>query len=60
MIRRLLRWIASALGVLLLVVALVLTGFRIAADRRETLSRFDNAPKTGRFFRAADVYMFVQ
>lgn len=51
---------AYSLGVLLLVVALVLTGFRIAADRRETQSRFDAAPKTGRFVRAADVYMFVQ
>ena len=60
MIRRLFRWLASSLGVLLLVAALVLTGFRLAADRRETLSRFDAAPKTGRFVRAADVYMFVQ
>ena len=60
MIRRLLRWIAYSLGVLLLVVALALTGFRIAADRRETLSRFDAAPKTGRFVRAADVHLFVQ
>ena len=60
MIRRLFRWAAYSLGVLLLVVALVLTGFRIAADRRETLSRFDAAPKTGRFVRAADVHLFVQ
>ena len=51
---------AYALGVILVVVALVLTGFRFAADRRETLSRFDAAPRTGRFVRAADVYMFVQ
>ena len=60
MIRRVLRWVAYSLGVLLLVVALVLTGFRVAADRRETLSRFDAAPKTGRFVRAGDVHLFVQ
>ena len=51
---------AYSLGALLLVVALVLTGFRVAADRRETLSRFDAAPKSGRFVRAADVHLFVQ
>ena len=51
---------AIALGVLLLAVALVLAGFRVAADRRETLSRFDAAPKSGRFVRAADVHLFVQ
>ena len=51
---------ATVVGVLVLVVALVLTGFRIAADRRETQSRFDAAPKTGRFVRAADVHLFVQ
>jgi pimeloyl-ACP methyl ester carboxylesterase len=52
--------VAVAVGVLLLILALVLTGFRIAADRRETLSRFDAAPKSGRFVRAADVHLFVQ
>src|SRR5688500_1220475 len=51
---------AFALGVVLLVAALVLTGFRIAADRRETLSRYDAAPKTGRYVRAADVHLFIQ
>ena len=60
MIRRLVRWVAVVLGVLVLVVALVLAGFRVAANRRETLSRFDAAPKTGRFVRAADVHLFVQ
>ena len=60
MIRRVLRWLAYSVGVLLLVVALVLVGFRVAADRRETQSRFDVAPKTGRFVRAADVHLFVQ
>ena len=44
----------------MLVAALVLTGFRVAADRRETLSRYDAAPKTGRFVRVADVHLFVQ
>ena len=54
------RWFGFQLGGALLVVALVLFGFRIAADRRETLSRYDAAPKTGRFVRAADVDLFVQ
>ncbi|HEU4721622.1 MAG TPA: alpha/beta hydrolase [Gemmatimonadaceae bacterium] len=55
---------ARGIGYLLagaaLVLALVLVGFRVAADRRETLSRYDAAPKTGRYVRAADVDLFVQ
>ncbi len=44
----------------LLAVLLVLTGHRVAAARRETRSRHDAAPSTGRFVRAADVELFVQ
>jgi pimeloyl-ACP methyl ester carboxylesterase len=44
----------------LLVVALALVGFRVAAERRETAARRDAAPNTGRFVRAADVDVFVQ
>ena len=54
------RIVAYSLGALLLAVALVLTGFRIAAARRETLSRHEAAPSAGRFVRAADVELFVQ
>src|SRR5215218_9103590 len=58
--RRLLRWTGWLLGVLVLAVILVLAGFRVAAARRETLSRHDAAPKTGRFVKAADVELVVQ
>jgi pimeloyl-ACP methyl ester carboxylesterase len=54
-VRRLLRWTGWLLGVLVLAVVLVLAGFRVAAARRETSSRHDAAPKTGRFVKAADV-----
>ncbi len=57
---RLARYFAYSLGALLLVIALGLTGFRLAAARRETLSRHAAAPSTGRFVRAADVELFVQ
>jgi pimeloyl-ACP methyl ester carboxylesterase len=39
---------------------IVLTGFRLAAARRETVSRVAAAPPTGHFVRAADVEMYVQ
>jgi pimeloyl-ACP methyl ester carboxylesterase len=58
--RRALRWTGRLLGVLLLVIVLVLAGFRIAAARREMHLRHDAAPKTGRFVQAADVELFVQ
>ena len=62
--RRVLRWTGRVLGVLLLavvlVVVLVLTGFRIAAAQRETRLRHDEAPSMGRFVKAADVELFVQ
>jgi len=58
--RRALRWTGRLLGVLLLVIVLVLAGFRIAAARREMHLRHDAAPKTGRFVQAADVDLFVQ
>ena len=58
--RRVLRWMGSGVVVLLLAFVLVLAGFRVAAARRETLSRHDAAPRTGRFVPAADVELFVQ
>lgn len=39
---------------------LVLSGFRVAAWRREVRVSADVAPRTGRFVHAADVDMFVQ
>ena len=59
-VRRGLLRVGYGIGVLLLAVVLVLAGFRVAAARRETLSRRDGAPSTGRFVRAADIEMFVQ
>ena len=58
--RRALRWTGWLLFVLLLAIALVLAGFRVAAASRETHLRHDAAPKTGRFVQAADVDLFVQ
>ena len=54
------RIVAYSLGALLLAVALILAGYRVAAARRETQSRQDAAPKSGRFVHAADVELFVQ
>ena len=45
---------------LVLAVVIVLAGFRAAAARRETRSRHDAAPKSGRFVPAGDVELFVQ
>jgi pimeloyl-ACP methyl ester carboxylesterase len=59
-VRRWLLRVGWGVGVLLLAAVLVLAGFRVAAARRETLSRRDAAPSTGRFVRAADVDLFVQ
>jgi len=61
---RVVRWTGLAIGTVLLavvlVVLLVLGGFRVAAAQRETRLRHDEAPSTGRFVTAADVEVFVQ
>jgi pimeloyl-ACP methyl ester carboxylesterase len=57
---RLIRWLVNLLVVLLIGTIFVLAGFRIAAARREVLSRSEAAPSTGQFVHAADVQMFVQ
>jgi pimeloyl-ACP methyl ester carboxylesterase len=53
-----------AIAVLLLLVvglpAVVLSGFRVAAARRERVPRIAAAPGTGRFVRAADLELYVQ
>jgi pimeloyl-ACP methyl ester carboxylesterase len=57
---RLVRWFVNLFVVLFIGTLFVLAGFRIAAARREIFSRREVAPSTGRFIRAADVWMFVQ
>ena len=53
---------AVVVGLALLVVGLVviLGAFRWQAHARETTTRTDAAPRSGRFLRAADVEIFVQ
>ena len=57
---RIVRWLVNLLVVLFIGTIFVLAGFRIAAARREVLSRSEAAPSTGQFVHAADVQMFVQ
>jgi pimeloyl-ACP methyl ester carboxylesterase len=59
-IRGVARWLGRAALAVLLLLALALGGFRVAAARREASTRADAAPKGGRFVRAADVELFVQ
>lgn len=57
---RLTHWFVNLFVVLFIGTIFVLAGFRIAAARREIYSRREAAPSTGRFVRAADVWMFLQ
>lgn len=57
---RVVRWLVNLLVVLFIGTIFVLAGFRIAAARREVLSRSEAAPSTGQFVHATDVQMFVQ
>jgi pimeloyl-ACP methyl ester carboxylesterase len=57
---RIARWLVNLLIVLFIGTIFVLAGFRIAAARREVLSRSEAAPSTGQFVRTGDVQMFVQ
>src|SRR5262245_46540809 len=54
------RAIISIVVIVIVLPALALFGFRLAAARRETISRTAAAPPTGRFVRAADVEMYMQ
>src|SRR5262245_20226606 len=54
------RTILIVVVLLVIGVAAVLGTFRWRAHARETMSRADAAPKSGRFVRAADVEIFVQ
>jgi pimeloyl-ACP methyl ester carboxylesterase len=57
-------WLRRAVFAIAVIVigvpVIVLTGFRVAAGRRETVARTVAAPRTGHFVRAADVEMYVQ
>jgi pimeloyl-ACP methyl ester carboxylesterase len=57
---RLLRGLFALLFVLAVAIVVALVGFRVAAARREVLSRSEAAPSTGQFVHAGDVDMFVQ
>jgi pimeloyl-ACP methyl ester carboxylesterase len=50
----------ATLAVVVGLPAVALSCFRLAAARRETVSRIAAAPSTGHFVRAADVEMYVQ
>jgi pimeloyl-ACP methyl ester carboxylesterase len=54
------RWIGRIGLAVLLLLVVALAGFRAAAARRETSTRAEAAPKSGRFVRAANVELFVQ
>jgi len=57
---RVVRWLVSLFVVLFIGTIFVLSGFRIAAAKREVLSRSEAAPSTGQFVQTGDVRMFVQ
>jgi pimeloyl-ACP methyl ester carboxylesterase len=58
--RRFLKLSGAALGVVVLVLLLVLAGFRWQADRREITPAAQLAPPGGRLVQAGDVMVFVQ
>jgi pimeloyl-ACP methyl ester carboxylesterase len=60
MARRIAFWLVATVAGLVLLVATVLFGFRLASQARETASRLDAAPAGGRFVTAADVDIYVQ
>lgn len=57
---RLLKYLPSLLVILLATLALVLTFFSLQAALRETKTRAEAAPATGRFVQAGDVELFIQ
>ena len=57
---RVVRWLVSLFVVLFIGTIFVLSGFRIAAAKREVLSRSEAAPSTGQFIQTGDVRIFVQ
>jgi pimeloyl-ACP methyl ester carboxylesterase len=57
---RIVRWLVSLLIILMIGTTFALAGFRVAAAKREVLSRSEAAPSTGQFIHAGDVQMFVQ
>lgn len=59
-LRRMGRWIAIAVLMLILVVVFILCFFRAWAGLRERVSHTDAAPASGHFVHAADLDIFVQ
>lgn len=59
-VARTVRWIARIIVALLCIVAGILVAFRLEASRRETKTRAEAAPNTGRFVGAAGTEIFVQ
>jgi pimeloyl-ACP methyl ester carboxylesterase len=60
MIKRIGKWLVGALLLIAIGASALLGAFRYQAGRRETRTRVDAAPATGRFVRAADVDLFIQ
>ncbi len=60
MLRSLFRWMALLLALFGLCGCLALMVFVWLSDRRESLTRAEAAPKTGRFVYASDVDVFIQ
>ena len=60
MVSNILRWSAKGLFVLLLLVILLITSFRLAASIRETGTRNELAPRTGHLVPTRSGGVFVQ
>jgi pimeloyl-ACP methyl ester carboxylesterase len=60
LVKRIGKWAAIAVVLVIAFVSVTLGSCRWQADGRETKTRLDGAPSAGRFVRAADVEMFIQ
>jgi pimeloyl-ACP methyl ester carboxylesterase len=60
MLKRLGKWLFVALLSIAIAASALLGIYRYQADKRETRTRVEAAPGTGRFVRAADVDVFIQ
>ena len=60
MVKRIGKWLVGVLLLIAIGVSALLGVFRYQSSRRETRTRVEAAPATGRFVRAADVDMFIQ
>ena len=60
MLRRIGKWLVRVLLLMVIGVAALLGACRYHASQRETRTRVEAAPATGRFVRAGDVDLFIQ